>query len=103
MPHLDMIGSGNFSFPENEYNVSPFSKSAMKFAHTVQTVSLTAIAAACQMDRENVATLLKAIFVKFVSYRKANSSSLSSLLLKLNSHFSLRSNKVDFRDIADLI
>ena len=79
MPHLDMIGSGNFSFPENEYNVSPFSKSAVKFAHTVQTVSLTAIAAACQMDRENVATLLKAIFVKFVSYRKASSSSFSSL------------------------
>ena len=69
MPHLDLIGSGNFSFPENEFNVSPFAKGATGFAHTMQTVSLTALAAACGLDREKVATLLKAIFVKFVSHK----------------------------------
>ena len=35
MPHLDMIGSGNFSFPENDSNVSPFSKSSAAFGHSV--------------------------------------------------------------------
>jgi hypothetical protein len=66
MPHLDMIGSGNFSFPENDSNVSPFSKSSAAFGHSVQTMSLSAISAVCQIDREKTASLLKAIFIKFI-------------------------------------
>ena len=67
MPHLDFIGSGNFSFPENESNVSPFAKASMGFQHSVLTMSLTAVSAVCDMDREQASQLLKAIFVKFVS------------------------------------
>lgn len=31
MPALDFIGSGHFKFPENENNISPFSKAAIGF------------------------------------------------------------------------
>ena len=66
MPHLDFVGSGHFKYPENEFNVSPFASRAKGFASSLTTVSLTSIGAVCSMDRETVATALKAIFVGFI-------------------------------------
>ena len=67
MPHLDFVGSGHFKFSENDYNISPFSKAAVGFQSAITTVSLTSLGAVCSLDRESVATTLKAIFSKFVS------------------------------------
>ena len=67
MPHLDFVGSGHFKFAENDANVSPFSKASAGFQSKLVTVSLTSLGAVCSLDRESVATVLKAIFVKFVS------------------------------------
>ena len=66
MPHLDLVGSGVFSFPENDFNVSPFSKAAGRFRNAT-TLSLTSICAGVNSDRERVAGLIKQVFVKFVS------------------------------------
>ena len=71
MPHLDFVGSGHFKFPENEFNVSPFASRAKSFATSPTTVSLTSIGAVCSMDRETVATALKAIFVGFIQAGRA--------------------------------
>ena len=66
MPHLDFIGSGHFKYPENDANISPFSKGSASFAISLCTVSLTSIGAVCSLDRESVATALKSIFVEFI-------------------------------------
>ena len=66
MPHLDFVGSGHFKFSENEFNVSPFSKASQGFSIGAVTVSLTSIGAVCSLDRESVASALKAIFVGFI-------------------------------------
>ena len=66
MPHLDFVGSGHFKYPENDFNVSPFASRAKAFASSQTTVSLTSIGAVCSMDRETVATALKAIFIGFI-------------------------------------
>jgi len=66
MPHLDFIGSGHFKYPENDSNVSPFSKTSASFAVSLCTVSLTSVGAVCSLDRESVATALKAIFIDFI-------------------------------------
>lgn len=64
VPHLDFVASASFSFPENESNISPFAKSSEK---NLVTVSLSSIAAVCKLDRETCGTILKEIFVRFVS------------------------------------
>ena len=71
MPHLDFVGSGHFKYPENDYNVSPFSKGSAGFAISPCTVSLTSVGAVCGLDRESVATALKAIFVQFIESGRA--------------------------------
>ena len=65
MPALDLVGSGYFKFPENEQNVSPFSKEAKRF-QGAQILSLTAIAASCLLDRDTCGTILKQIFIRFI-------------------------------------
>lgn len=65
VPHLDFLSSGKFKFSENEYNVSPFSKSISR-ANQI-TVSLTSVAAVCNVDRDQIGQSLKEVFVKFVS------------------------------------
>lgn len=67
LPHLDFVGSGHFKFAENAQNVSPLSKGAVGFQSNLITVSLTSTGAVCNLDRESVATTLKAIFSNFVS------------------------------------
>ena len=67
MPHLDFLGSGHFKYPENEFNVSPFSKGSVGFQSGLVTVSLSSLAAVCSFDRESVASGMKSIFIKFVS------------------------------------
>ena len=64
VPHLDFVASASFSFPENDANVSPFTKG---FDHSPATISLASVAAVCKLDRETCGTSLKQIFVKFVS------------------------------------
>jgi len=67
VPHLDLVGSGNFQFPENDYNISPFSKQNRAFSSAnVVTVSLSSVAAVCGLDRETTAQHLKEVFVKFI-------------------------------------
>ena len=70
-PHLDFVGSGHFKYPENEFNISPFSSRAKGFASSLTTVSLTSIGAVCSMDRETVASALKAMFVGFIQAGRA--------------------------------
>lgn len=67
MPSLDFVGSGHFKFSENDFNVSPLSKGAAAFQAQLVTVSLTSLGAVSSIDRESIATALKAIFVQFVS------------------------------------
>ena len=93
MPHLDFVGSGHFKYPENTANVSPFSKTSTGFASSCSTVSLTSIGAICSLDRESVATALKAIFCKFVSKTEASLTLLS---------FSCRLRVVAVENSADL-
>ena len=71
MPHLDFVGSGHFKFPENDCNISPLAKAAQGFASSVVTVSLTSIGAVCSLDRESVASVLKAIFSAFIQAGRA--------------------------------
>lgn len=65
MPCLDLVGSGHFKFPENEMNISPFSKQAIGFSNATP-ISLTSLSAFCEVDREWLAQFLKQIFVKFI-------------------------------------
>jgi hypothetical protein len=51
MPCLDLVGSGHFKFPENEMNISPFSKQALGFSNATP-ISLTSLSAFCEVDRE---------------------------------------------------
>jgi hypothetical protein len=70
MPALDLVGSGQFKFPENENNISPFSKQAKAFTVS-QPLSLTSLAASCEIDRDQLAKILKSIFVKFIESGRA--------------------------------
>lgn len=65
MPALDLVGSGYFRYPENEQNISPFSKDAKRF-QSAQALSLTSIAASVLLDRETCGSILKQIFIKFI-------------------------------------
>ena len=67
IPHLDFVASGKFKFPQNQYNISPLSKRVPKGQTTV-TVSLGAIGQSAEYDRELVASILKDVICKFVSY-----------------------------------
>ena len=67
IPHIDFLSSGKFSFPQNECNISPLSKRVPKPTKTVK-VSLGAIGQSCEYDRDLVASILKDVMVKFVSY-----------------------------------
>lgn len=66
MPALDFLGSGHFKFPENDQNISPFSKSSTRFVN-LQPISLTAICAVTDFDRDTAASQLKQIFVEFIN------------------------------------
>ena len=66
IPHIDFIASGRFQFPQNQYNVSPLSKRVPKSGTEVK-VSLGAISAQCDYDRDLVASIIKDVMVKFVS------------------------------------
>ena len=74
VPHLDFVASASFLFPENDSNVSPFTKGT---ANSFVTVSLSSVAAICKLDRESCGSMLKEIFVKFVSRFKITSSDLA--------------------------
>lgn len=65
MPALDLLASGRFKFPENDFNISPMSKAAIKF-HQSELLSLSAISQAADCTREEAATTLKLIFNCFV-------------------------------------
>ena len=67
IPHIDFVSSGRFSFPQNQYNISPFSKRVPKNQHTVK-VSLGAIGENAEYDRELVASILKDTIMLMVSY-----------------------------------
>ena len=67
IPHLDFIGSGNFQFPENEFNKSPFGKLSGKVTGTnLITVSLTSLSVVCNTSRDNIVNAVKDIFVRFI-------------------------------------
>ena len=74
VPHLDFVASASFLFPENDSNVSPFTKGT---ANSFVTVSLSSVAAICKLDRESCGSMLKEIFVKFVSRFMITSSDLA--------------------------
>ena len=74
VPHLDFVASASFLFPENDSNVSPFTKGT---ANSFVTVSLSSVAAICKLDRESCGSMLKEIFVKFVSRFKITSLDLT--------------------------
>ena len=80
IPHLDFISSGKFAFPQNDYNISPLSKRVPKGVNAVK-VSLGAIGQSCEYDRDLVASILKDVMVKFVSYQKYIQSSYLHLYL----------------------
>ena len=80
VPHLDFVASASFSFPENDSNVSPFTKSKDR---SFVTVSLSSIAAICKLDRESCGSMLKEIFVKFVSHFKVTFSFRSIMLARV--------------------
>ena len=65
IPHLDFINSGRFAFPQNDFNVSPLSKRVTKVDSL--KISLGAISAACEYDRDIVASILKDVMSLFVS------------------------------------
>jgi len=65
MVALDLLASGKFKFPENEFNVSPISKSSMKF-YTSEMLSLTTISEAAGVSREEAADVIQNIFTNFV-------------------------------------
>lgn len=64
VPHLDFVASASFSFPENDANVSPFTKGIER---NMVTISLSSVAAVCKLDRETCGSMLKEIFIRFVS------------------------------------
>ena len=64
IPHLDFVDSGKFSFPENQFNLSPFSKNIPQT--TSITVSGTGIAQVTALDRDLVNAIIKEIFAKLV-------------------------------------
>lgn len=61
MAALDLLGAGRFNFPENFFNVSPVSKTALRF-HNSESLSLSAISASAEVTREEAASVLKQIF-----------------------------------------
>lgn len=67
VPHIDFIASGKFQFPQNDNNISPLSKRVPKGGQVVK-VSLGAIGQRADYDRDLVASILKDIMVKFVSF-----------------------------------
>ena len=67
IPHLDFLSSGKFSFPQNDYNISPLSRRVPKGQPTVK-VSLGAIGQRAEYDRELVASILKDTISKLVSF-----------------------------------
>ena len=74
VPHLDFVASASLLFPENDSNVSPFTKGT---ANSFVTVSLSSVAAICKLDRESCGSMLKEIFIKFVSRFKITSLDLT--------------------------
>ena len=96
VPQIDFVESGKYSFPENDFNISPLSKllpvSINRLKYTESNlmiilqnlpsaipVSASAIASVTDVNRDTVMSILKEIFVKFVSI----------LTLLLNDHFNL--------------
>lgn len=65
VPHVDFVSAGKFKFPQNDLNISPLSKKVPKGFQFV-TVSLGAIGAQCQYDRDLVASILKDVMVTFI-------------------------------------
>ena len=61
MPALDLLSSAKLKFTENEENISPLSKSAIKFSSSSHSqigadlLSLTAISHALNLTREETA------------------------------------------------
>jgi len=67
VPHLDLLGSGNFQFPENDHNKSPFSKLPSKMkGSNLCTISLTSLSVVCNTARENIVNAMKDIFIRFI-------------------------------------
>ena len=64
VPHLDFVNSGRFSFPQNEFNISPLASNVPK--STALVISLGAIAKQCEYDSEIVASILKDVFSHFI-------------------------------------
>lgn len=70
VPHLDFVASASFSFPENESNISPFTKGSAGMSINLVTVSLSSVAASCKIDRETCGTIIKEIFVNFIKHAR---------------------------------
>ena len=66
---LDLLASGRFKLIENELNISPLSKAAIRF-HPSEALSLSAISASADVSREETVYILKQIFSAFVTLAK---------------------------------
>jgi hypothetical protein len=75
---LDLLSSGKFKFRENQFNISPFSKAAIKFQCS-DTLSLTAISEAAAVTREEAALALKIVFTNFVEQGRSGKTCVLDL------------------------
>jgi hypothetical protein len=75
---LDLLASGRFKFAESQYNVSPMSKSALRF-HVSEALSLTAVSAAANIDRDSASSIIKMIFTQFVKLARSHQAASLSL------------------------
>ncbi|TNV82554.1 hypothetical protein FGO68_gene2673 [Halteria grandinella] len=82
IPSLEFLSAGHFQFPENEYNISPLSKSVQVLSGvTQQTVSSSALSVACGVgiERDHVMLILKEIFTKFIEENRKGKECLLDL------------------------
>lgn len=100
MPHLDFVGSGHFKFNENDYNVSPFAKGSQSFSIGLVTVSLTSLGAVCSLDRESIASVLKAIFVGFL--KAGRSGKYCKLDLRIGNMVTYPNGCLQFENYTDM-
>jgi hypothetical protein len=96
VPHLDLVSSACFTFPTNEFNVSPFTK---HLESNMVTVSLSSIAAVCNLDRETTASILKDIFCKFIEH--ARKARLCKLDLKIGNLIAYPNGSLQFENYSD--
>ena len=96
VPCLDLVSSACFTFPTNEFNISPFTK---HLESNMVTVSLSSIAAFCNIDRETAASMLKDIFCKFIEH--ARKARLCKLDLKIGHLVAYPNGSLQFENYSD--